>query len=243
MRPLSNKHVFSDGNMKPVRSSSDNLKQKILSRRKEMEGCLKKWYVRYGIEYPWRQTRNPYRVLVSEMLLQRTRASNVVPVYIDFIKRFPTIKSLSMASVRELERFISTLGIKSRSVKMKSVAEKLVHDYSGKIPSDEENLLVVLGPGSRYTINAVRCFAMGKRVPIFDVNVKRIFGRMFSIVFTKESHKNSKTWEIVSYALPEDNVNRFNWALLDLGKTICTPNNPKCEECPLKSICDYGSRF
>lgn len=232
MRQLSNRNA--------VFSGENSVEQKILDRCDKMAKHLKNWHVKHEPEYPWRRTTDPYKVLISEMLLRRTRASNVIPVYQKFIKRFPNVKSLSKSSIKEIEKLIAGLGIKSRSVNMKSVAEKIVHNYSGKMPISERNLLSILGPGSRYTINAVRCFAGGERVPIFDVNVKRIFERVFSIEFGKASHKKKISWEIVSSAAPTKNIKQYNWALLDLGKAVCTPENPKCSICPLKSICDYA---
>ncbi len=102
-------------------------------------------------------------------------------------------------------------------------------------------MLEVFGSGSNYTVNAVRCFALNQKVPIFDVNVKRIFERVFSIDFGKDAHKKKNSWEIVSYAVPDSSVKEYNWALLDLGKSVCTISEPKCKVCPLNSICDYAN--
>ncbi len=177
--------------------------------------------------------------MISEMLLRRTRASSVEKVYNVFLKKFPTVKVLSKSSTKEIENEIKSLGIKSRSKKIKQVSNKLVKQFPYKFPSSEEELLDIFGPGSRYTINAIRCFAMNQRVPIFDVNVKRIFERVFSIKFGRDSHKKKISWQIVSYALPKNRIKQYNWALLDIGKSVCTSSNPRCEICPLSSICDY----
>jgi len=177
--------------------------------------------------------------MISEMLLRRTRASSVEKVYNVFLKKFPTVKVLSKSSTKEIEKEIKSLGIKSRAIKIKQVASKLVKKFPDKFPVKEEEFLDIFGPGSKYTINAIRCFSLNQRVPIFDVNVKRIFERVFSIKFGRDSHKKKISWQIVSYALPKNRIKQFNWALLDLGKSVCISSNPRCEICPLSSICDY----
>lgn len=173
------------------------------------------------------------------MLLRRTRASSVEKVYNIFLKKFPTVKILAESSTEEIEKEIKSLGIKSRSKKIKQVSNKLVKQFPYKFPSSEVELLDIFGPRSRYTINAIRCFAMNQRVPIFDVNVKRIFERVFSIKFGRDSHKKKISWQIVSYALPKNRIKQYNWTLLDLGKSVCISSNPRCEICPLNTICDY----
>ena len=131
--------------------------------------------------------------------------------------------------------------MKSRSARIKHVAELIVKKYAGKIPSEESALLNLIGKGSLYTVNAIRCFGLNEKVAIFDVNVKRILERVFSIDFGKDAHKKKSSWNIASILVPEKNVKQYNWALLDLGKSICTGTNPKCSICPLKTICDYAS--
>lgn len=177
--------------------------------------------------------------MIAEMLLRRTRAAAVEKIYINFLKTFPNVKVLAKSTTRKIEKEIKSLGIKSRSVKIKSVSKKIVLKYPNKFPSNEKELLDVFGLGSKYTVNAIRCFSMNQRVPIFDVNVKRIFERVFSIKFERDSHKKKSSWEIVSYALPENKIKQYNWALLDLGKSVCISSNPRCEICPLNTICDF----
>jgi A/G-specific adenine glycosylase len=217
-----------------------SLKREIRSRKKKFTDGILEWSVRNFSDYPWRKTSNTYEILISELLLRRTRASNVVEVYEKFIRKFPTIFDLSKSSLKDIENLIKPLGIKSRSHKIKLVSEDIVKNYSGHIPTKEKELLSVIGNKSFYTANAVFCFGLNRKVPIFDVNVKRIFERVFSINFGKSPHKKKQSFELVAVALPDRNIQRYNWALLDLGKAVCTSSNPKCPECPLKSICDYA---
>lgn len=219
------------------------IKNAIQKRKTKLAKLLLQWSQKNSPEYPWRKTSDPYKIMISEMLLRRTRASNVIPVYKTLIKKFPNIESLQKSSVREIEKIIRSLGIKSRSSKIRSTAQTIARKYPDSFPSEEKELKNVLGSGSNYTINTIRCFAYDQNVPIFDVNVQRIFERIFSIDFGKDAHKKKDSWKTVSYALPQKNVKQFNWALLDLGKEICVHSTPKCEKCPLKTICDYGKDF
>lgn len=219
------------------------IKKKIENRKEKLVERLLAWSQKNSPEYPWRKTSDPYHIMVSEMLLRRTRASSVIDVYKKFIKKFPTVFSLAKSSVDEIENTIQSLGMKSRSGKMKSAAKIIVENYAGKLPSKESELLTIVGKESQYTVNAIRCFGLDQRVPIFDVNVKRIFERVFSIEFGKAAHKKKSSWEVVLTLVPEKNIRQYNWSLLDLGKAVCIPVNPKCPVCPLKSICDYGSKI
>lgn len=219
----------------------DIIKKKIISKKSIFSTSLLNWSKDNFPYYPWRNTSDPYHIMISEMLLRRTRASSVPDVYEKFLKKFPTVSSLAKSSVEEIENIIQSLGMKSRSNKMKYAAKMVVENYSGKLPSNEKELLEIVGRESQYTANAIRCFGLNQKVPIFDVNVKRIFERIFSIDFGKSPHKKKNSWKIVAAAVPEKNVKQYNWALLDLGKAVCTPADPKCSVCPLETICDYAS--
>ncbi len=215
------------------------IRNKITKRKLQLSHKLLYWSKKNSLSYPWRKTSDPYKVMISEMLLRRTRASSVEKIYNIFLKRFPTVKVLAESSTKEIEKEIKSLGIKSRSIKIKHVSNKLVKKFPDKFPTREQELLDIFGHGSKYTINAIRCFSLNQLVPIFDVNVKRIFERVFSIKFERDSHKKKSSWEIVSYALPENKIKQYNWALLDLGKSVCISSNPRCEICPLNTICDF----
>jgi len=220
--------------------NDSDLMKKIEERKTILATNLLNWSKNNSPDYPWRNTSDPYHIMVSEMLLRRTRASSVIDVYKKFIKKFPTVFSLAKSDTREIENLIVSLGMKSRSQKMKSAAQIIVEKHAGKLPPEESELLAIMGEESYYAVNAIRCFGLNQRVPIFDVNVKRIFERVFSTEFGKAAHKKKSSWEIVSSAVPAKNIKQYNWALLDLGKAVCTPVNQKCGICPLNSICDYA---
>ncbi|MCA2003648.1 MAG: hypothetical protein LDL06_02650 [Candidatus Nitrosotenuis sp.] len=219
-----------------------SVKRKLRSKKSRFTKTILKWYATNSHDYPWRKTADPYKVLVSELLLRRTRASNVVGIYDRFIQKFPTVFDLSKSSSKDIENSIRSLGMKSRSNRIRSISKEIVENYSGRIPDNEEELLNLVGDTSFYTVNAVLCFGLNKSVPIFDVNVKRIFERVFSVNFGKDSHKKKQSFELVAVTLPDKNFKQYNWALLDFGKSVCTSSNPKCSKCPLKAICDYASK-
>jgi len=219
----------------------DDIREKIFRKKNSFTGNILKWSKKNSSKYPWRETSNPYDIMISEMLLRRTRASSVITVYNKFLERFPDISRLAKGSIKDIEVLIKSLGMKSRSTRIKSVAETIVKNHGEQIPSTELKLLDIIGKGSLYTVNAIRCFGFNQKVAIFDVNVKRILERVFSIDFGKDAHKKMSSWNIASILVPEKNVKQYNWALLDLGKSVCTGTNPKCNICPLKTICDYAS--
>lgn len=213
--------------------------ERMAVRKRKMTRLLIGWGQQNSPDYPWRLTRDPYAIMIAEILLRKTRADAVSRVFPAFIKRFPTVRALSHASTEEINSTIYSLGMISRGRDIKKLASVIENKYSGKIPTDADGLKRMLGRGRKYTSNALCCFAYGKQVPIFDVNVARVLGRVFSIDFGKEPHKNERSWQIASLLLPAENIREYNWALLDLGRKICV-KNPLCEKCPLLSICDYG---
>lgn len=228
------------GHGSPQKLDSKYPDRKIRQKKHFFAQSILDWSVTNSPTYSWRNTSDPYLVLVAELLLRRTRAESVQDVYITFIKKFPSISVLSKSTIGDISSTIKSLGLLSRSHKIKSIAKQIVKQHNGIIPHSEDELIKIIGSESHYTTNAVRCFAMDKRVPIFDVNVKRILERVFSINLGKSSHKNKLSWKIATSLLPAANIKQYNWAILDIGKSICINNTPKCKICPLRSICDYA---
>lgn len=190
-------------------------------------------------DFKWRNSSDPYEVLIAEMMLQRTKAEQIEDVYVKFLEKFPDVKTLANADVRKIENAISSIGLKYRGRRMKTVAKKIVELYEGTVPDTEKELLELPGIG-RYVASAVLCMAFKKDVPVFDSNVARIVGRVFSIETTAESHKKKEFWELMQTFLPKGKAREFNLALIDIGSLICTPRNPKQDVCPVRKICDYN---
>lgn len=223
-------------------AASEMLKHKIRTRRKEIWNRLLKWAMQNDPGYPWREKITPYRILVSELLLRKTRADQVSLIFSRLVAKYPSIDALAASNPAELEGLIYSLGRTKRASKMVDIAHTICQVYDGKIPNGEKELLRAIGSQSTYTVNAIRCFAYQERVAIFDVNIKRLIQRLFSVNLGQDAHKKQISWEIAEQLLPRENFRQFNWALLDLGRTVCTNNVPDCPLCPLRGSCDYAKR-
>lgn len=207
-------------------------------RKSSMVKKLLNWGSQNSFDYPWRKTCDPYQTMIAEMLLRKTQANQVVDVYEKFLEHFPTLEALSKSRVREIAAIIKPLGLKSRSQWMKDIACELKRTMGSKI-TDGAELESVLR-NRPYMLNAIRCFAYDLDVPVFDVNVRRILQRVFSIQFDRDSHRKKSSWDLASALVPHGKAKLYNWTLLDLGKTICTARIPKCDKCPLMKICDFA---
>jgi A/G-specific adenine glycosylase len=199
---------------------------------------LVRHYRREGRRFPWRSTNDPYVVLVSELLLQKTPATRVAEVLKEFLKKWPSIQDLAAAELNDIERMIGTLGLTKRARFLKEVAVKIVEAHKGEIPRGEA--LANLPGIGRYTANAIRCFAYGERVPIVDANVARVLKRYFGIRGDKPAHGDESLWKLAHMILPQKKYREFNYGLLDTAAKYCRPK-PLCAGCPLKSHCSQVS--
>jgi len=193
------------------------------------------WYKRNARVLPWRDTRNPYAVLVSEFMLQQTQVSRVLDYYPRFLKRFPTIEKLARARPKTVREAWEGMGYYARAANLHALA-KQVAETGYRIPDDPEDLRTLPGVG-RYTAGAVACFAYEKPVPTVDTNVRRVLTRVFGNA--KLGMRNAELWGLASRLLPKNGKRawRFNQALMELGALVCTARKPKCPECPVRSDC------
>jgi A/G-specific adenine glycosylase len=202
---------------------------------------LLSWAKENNKTYPWRKTRDPYRVLVAEIMLQRTKAEQVVRIYEKFLKQYPTPQHVANAPVEGIAAHIESLGLKKRAEVFKKVAYQIVNEHACRIPKEREQLLSLYGVGN-YIADAVRCHAYGVDVLTVDANLARVFKRVFSLrtrtIPQKDSRIRSFADEIVQYAA--NHCRELNLAIIDLANLICLPKKPKCPDCPLNSICDYA---
>lgn len=208
-------------------------------RIQEFVSRLLAWRRKHRRSFPWRETRNPYRVLVAELMLHRTKAQQVVPVYRSFIENYPTPEALADTTVERIRSEISSLGLEYRATRLKKIAKILVDHYGGQVPSDFKSLRQLPGVGA-YIANAVLCFAFGRDRPLLDTNVIRVIHRVFSIPIPPDSHKKKKLWDLMERIVPHDEAREFNLAILDLGALICKARKPEHDKCPLKDICDLN---
>lgn len=202
---------------------------------------LLKWAKDNLREYPWRATEDPYKIMIAEIMLQRTKADQVVAIYRDFIKQYPSPHALANASLEEVAASIKSLGLRKRAHGLKMVAQQLVNKHAGKIPKDRKELLALYGVGN-YIADAVLCHAYSVDVLTVDANLARVFKRAFSLqtrtIPQKDKSVRLFASEILSYA--ENHCRELNLAIIDLANLVCTPKKPRCPECPLNLICDYA---
>jgi A/G-specific adenine glycosylase len=195
------------------------------------------WYRRYGRDLPWRETRDPYRILVSEVMLQQTQVDRVLPKYHEWIEKYPTLGALAAAPEDEVAQTWRPLGYNIRPRRLHAIARESVARYGGDLPGDEATLRSFKGIGA-YTAGAVLSFAFGQRAAILDTNVARVLFRVFVGAGNPKSHAMRRhLWEVSRTVLPMRHVFDFNQALMDFGATRCTARKPQCSTCPLRSGC------
>jgi len=199
------------------------------------------WYGRHGRDLPWRRTRNPYRVLVSEIMLQQTQVDRVLPKYRQFLRRYPTMESLARAPVEDVRRLWYPLGYNVRPVRLSMIARETVARYRGRLPADAEALRALPGIG-RYTAGAVLSFAYGRDTAVLDTNVRRVLGRVFLGPRRAARVRGEKTyWDLAEALVPAGRGYDFNQALMDFGATWCSPRKPRCVPCPMKQFCAFAA--
>lgn len=202
---------------------------------------LLKWSYSHRRDFYWRKPGiPPFHVLVAEMLLRKTRASAVEKTIATLLGEYPTPGKMAQAGVEKVGKHIRPLGLhRIRGQALVAVSKEIVEQHGGKVHPDYSALLSLPHVG-RYTANAVLCTAFGERCPMVDVNVVRVFNRVFGLPIPTEIHKAEDLWSFAEKLLPND-ARSFNWALMDLGALICLHRSPKCPACPLKDLCKYAN--
>lgn len=195
------------------------------------------WYAAEQRTLPWRETSDPYAILVSEIMLQQTQVDRVLPKYYQFLAAFPTLQALADAPTSEVISAWVPLGYNMRAVRLQSIARQVIAEHGGKIPDTIEELLTLKGIG-RYTAGAIACFAYRKPVATVDTNIRRVLHRIFVGLEHPEPKLNdAQSLALAEQVLPHDEAYNWNQALMDLGATICTSNNPQCTRCPIQEAC------
>jgi len=208
------------------------------SNKRRFQRSLINWLEENGREYPWRCCTDPYEILLSEVLLQQTNADRVVDVYNQLIRGFPDPDALALSDINKLTSIMKPIGLKYRAARLKKLCEIIVEKYRGDIPSEEGELLSLPGIG-HYITNAILCFAFSCRVPLVDVNVLRMYGRVFSLKSVKRrAREDPSVWQFAADMLPND-FKRYNWAVIDFCAKICVKRSPLCNACPVTWACDW----
>ncbi len=205
--------------------------------RRRFRRRLLDWYRRNGRDLPWRQTSDPYHILVSEVMLQQTQVDRVLPKYGEWLARYPTLAALAEAEEADVTETWRPLGYNIRPRRLHAIARESVARYGGELPSDEATLLSFKGIGE-YTAGAVRSFAFGQRAAILDTNVARVLFRVFVGHGDPKAHAMKRhLWDVSRTLLPVRQVFDFNQALMDFGATLCTARKPDCPACPMRRDC------
>ncbi len=212
------------------------------ARHAEFRRRLLRWFRRHGRDLPWRQTRDPYRVLVSEFMLQQTQVSRVEAYYHRFLERYPTIQSLADAPARAVRESWEGLGYYRRAANLHRLAQAVVKERSGRIPDDPAELERLPGIG-RYTAGAVACFAYERRAPAVDTNVARVLRRAFHPRI-RSAGAERRLWETAARVMPRGGTAAwaFNQGIMELGALVCTAREARCGVCPVRAVCATGRR-
>ena len=221
--------------MRPRRAEADAARATRFSR------AVRTWFRTHGRALPWRETRDPYRVLVSEAMLQQTPVTRVLSFYETFLERFPTLESLAAAKPRRVRESWEGLGYYARARNLHALAKKV----NGELPSDPAELRRLPGVGA-YTAGAVASFAFEKRAVLVDTNVARVIRRAFAPRTDFKSAKGAqRIWSIAKAILPRTGKETWthNQALMELGALICTARSARCGDCPARTHCLTGNRL
>lgn len=205
---------------------------------------LLRWFRAVGRDLPWRRTRDPYHVLVSEFMLQQTQVRRVSEYYPRFLHRFPTIERLAAARPGKVREAWDGLGYYRRAANLHRLARTVVREHGSAIPSDPERLAGLPGVG-RYTAGAVASFAYERRVAAVDTNVARVLARVFRPRGRMHGTAAERAvWDLAECLLPvrRQTAWEFNQALMDLGALYCVARRPKCGDCPVRPACSTGRR-
>jgi len=209
---------------------------------KTFQSRLLRWFRENGRDLPWRRTRDPYEILVSEVMLQQTQVDRVQGFYQRFLEEYPTAQDLAAAPPARVRDSWEGLGYYARARNLHAAARQIVEQHGGRFPRRLDEVMALPGVG-RYTAGAVVSFAYGEPAPILDTNVRRVFSRVF--VRRRPARRavlDRRLWALAEAAVPPDRAWEFNQAIMDLGATVCTARSPRCGGCPMRGICAFAMR-
>lgn len=216
----------------------------MLPSRKEISYLRRKiiiWFKKHGRVFPWRQTKDPFCILIAEMMLRRTKADQVISVYDNFLRKFKDINMLADADINQVRNILYPLGLSWRIPGFIKMARELREKYQSRIPSNREQLKSLPGVGD-YVAGAVLSFAYDKNEWIVDSNIVRIFRRFFGISTSHEGRRDRHIIEIAKNYSSGPDIRSALFGILDLAALVCHPRDPYCKGCPLKKKCFYYSQ-
>lgn len=196
------------------------------------------WFKKAARTFPWRYDRDPYHILMAEMMLRRTQARQVVAVYEEFLHRYPDVASLDRASEEDVASVLYPLGLAWRAKNFKILAHEMMERHNGGVPRDRGTLLALTGIGP-YVADAVRCFAFNETAVIADTNTVRVAARYFGFDYHAESRRRKSVIEAIATLVDETQVASSNYALLDFAAIVCHAQRPDHAGCPLIARCRF----
>jgi A/G-specific adenine glycosylase len=202
----------------------------------ELRAGLLEWFAAAGRDLPWRRTRDPYKIMVSEILLQQTQVDRVIPKYYAFLEAFPTLGALAAAPAADVIRAWSGLGYNRRAVNMQRTARAVIEEHGGEFPRDVAALLKLPGIGP-YTAGAIACFAFEQDVAFVDTNIRRVVQRLFVGPAASAPATDARLIEFAQIAVPPGQGWAWNQAIMELGALVCTAAAPACWRCPVRAHC------
>jgi len=209
----------------------------VASQKNQFRATLTNWYHENGRALPWRQTRDPYAILVSEFMLQQTQVVAVIPYYNKWLRRFPDFSALACASENDVLHAWQGLGYYARARNLHATAKIIVDRHGGHFPEAIDQMRQLPGIG-KYTAHAVATFAFDQSVPIVEANTARVLARIFNLQIPIDKTAGREIlWNRATQLVPKRGAARFNSALVDLGALICLPRKPKCRICPVRKFC------
>ena len=195
------------------------------------------WYIENARKLPWRETKDPYCIWLSEIMLQQTQVETVKPYYLSFFNELPTVKDLANAPIEQIYKLWEGLGYYRRASHLKEAACTIMNEFNGEFPNTYEQLITLKGIGA-YTASAISSIAFGEAKGVVDGNILRIVSRLFNRQDNIAKDSTKKEYQqIMDYWTTLGNPSDFNQGMMDLGATVCTPKNPRCESCPVQSFC------
>lgn len=217
----------------PEKTADSPVDQQLVTLAREE---LLRWFRGHARDFPWRRTRDPYAIWVSEIMLQQTTTQVVEPYFRRFLERFPTLESLASADESDVLKIWEGLGYYRRAQNLHKTARILRTEFGGQFPRDPAVLMRLPGIG-RYTAGAILSLAFNQCVPILEANTRRLFRRWLGVFNDETPLSDRVLWQVAEMFLAPRRARRINLALMDVGSVICLPKAPLCEQCPLQSNC------
>ena len=217
------------------------LRKKVTERQKtkELQDAVLSWFVTCGRDFPWRNTRNAFYILIAEVLLRQTQAERVVKPYLELVSKFPNPQSMTEADVAELRDWFHPLGLVKRADRLVETARILVRDFGRKVPRELEQLKNLPGFGE-YSARAILCLAYNIQVPMIDEGSGRVLRRVLNLHSNRPAYSDRHLIAFAEKLLPKGLARDFNLGLIDIAAIYCHSKNPECAPCPLLKVCSCG---